>query len=282
MSTEISPIVEADWLIGRRAAGADVVVVHVGTTMVDVDPRQRYLDQHIDGAVYVSLDDDLAGPPAGRAGRHPLPAPPAFRDVLERAGIGMDSEVVAYDDRNGAFAARLIWMLRIIGQPAALLDRGLDAWTADLERGDVATASVSRAVIDWPSDAVADADEVAAHVAAGGVVIDSRDADRYAGRIEPIDPIAGHVPGAINLPFAANLGADGAMLDAASLALRFAPLTSDAAPIVYCGSGVTACHNAVAIEAAGLSRPRVYVGSWSGWSNDPERPVATEGDTADA
>jgi len=269
--------VSADWLTRHSTAASasdnSLVVVHVGTTMSGSDPHQAYLDGHIPGARYVSLDDDLADQPGPVVGRHPLPTAESFHRVLCRTGIGAADAVVATDDRNGAFAARLVWMLRILGQPAALLDGGLDAWAGPLASGPVAFDTIDRPALAWPTDAMADADAVVEHVSDGGMVIDSREAARYAGEIEPIDAVAGHVPGAVNLPFADNL-IDGRWRDAAELRDRFDSLAEDPRAIVYCGSGVTACHNALAIEAAGLLRPRVYVGSWSGWSTDPNRPVA--------
>jgi thiosulfate/3-mercaptopyruvate sulfurtransferase len=281
--TQLPPVVGVDWLMQQAtpASGSSdtVVVVHVGTTMSGHDPHQAYLDGHLPDARYVSLDDDLAGQPAPILGRHPLPSTQSFHDVLCRMGIGPDDAVVAYDDRNGAFAARLVWMLRVLGQPAALLDGGLDAWVGPLASEPVEFDVIDRPALPWPADAVADADAVAEHVSNGGVVIDSREAVRYAGELEPIDAVAGHVPGATNLPFGDNL-IDGRWRNAAELRDRFESLIDDSQAIVYCGSGVTACHNALAVEAAGLPRPRVYVGSWSGWSTDPDRPIATGHDTA--
>lgn len=248
---------------------ADSIIVHVGS-------HGRHVERRLPGARFVSVDDDLAAPPAPILGRHPLPTPEHFATVLERLGIDIDSRVVAYDEGNGGFAARLVWMLRIIGQDAALLDGGLDGWTGPTESGPATrpASHVTRAPVPWPDGATASADEVAAHIAAGGVVIDARDARRFAGEIEPIDAVAGHVPGAVNFAFTDNL-VDGRLLDQPALAERFAAVRSDPQAIVYCGSGVTACHDALAIEAAGLPRPRVYVGSWSGWSTDPDRPIAT-------
>lgn len=279
MDQSLPPLISATWLIDRLADGGTTapVIVHVGTTMARSDPGAGYLDRRLPSARYASLDEDLADPPAPIVGRHPLPSPAAFAVVLSRLRITPGMPVVAYDDSNGAFAARLVWMLRIIGQPAALLDGGLDAWPGSFESGPVEPQpALDRPVVPWPDEAVADADEVAAHIERGGVVIDSRDPRRYAGEIEPIDAVAGHVPGAINLPFADNI-ADGRWLGANQLATRFAQVEKDPQAIVYCGSGVTACHNALAIELAGLPLPRIFVGSWSGWSTDPERPIATTG-----
>ena len=278
MATQLSPVVTTDWLVRQVArspeSGDSVIVIHVGTAMSGRDPHQAYLDRHLPDARYVSLDDDLAGPPAPVVGRHPLPSPSAFRDVLCLLGIGPDDTVVAYDDRNGAFASRLVWMLRVLGQQAALLDGGIEAWDGPLASGPVESHTVDRLTIDWPAGAMADAGEVAEHIWQGGVVVDSREPARYAGEVEPIDAVAGHVPGALNLPFGDNLIA-GQWRSAADLRNRFEALANDPDAIVYCGSGVTACHNALAIEAAGMPRPRLYIGSWSGWSTEPDRPIAT-------
>ncbi len=273
------PIIDTSWLRDRVAADPSLAVCHVGSTMAGPEPERTFLTRHLPGARFVSLDDALAAPPAGTNGRHPLPAPAEFARTLGTLGIGDDATVIAYDDRGGAFAGRLVWMLRILGQRAALLDGGLAAWEAAGEETSAGTTSwepVQRTVIDWPADAIADADAVERHIAEGGAVIDSRDPARYAGEIEPIDPVAGHVPGAVNLLFGDNLGDDGRFRRADELRSRFtAAIGDDERSIVYCGSGVTACHNALALEHAGLGLPRVYVGSWSGWIADPARPVAT-------
>lgn len=252
----------------------DVVVCHVGTTMTGTDPRAAFVERRLPGARYVSLDDDLAGSPGPVVGRHPLPEPDDFAAALGRLGIGPDDRVVAYDDRGGGFAARLVWMLRILGREASLLDGGSGAWPGPVESGEPGPVEpVEVATLEWPAGALADADDVAGHLAAGGVVVDSREAARFRGEVEPIDPVAGHVPGAVNLPFA-EAAVDGRLRPADELAERFTAVAADDDPIVHCGSGVTACYNALAIEAAGLPRPRVYVGSWSGWISDPARPTA--------
>lgn len=270
-------IADADWVHARLAAAPErTVVCDVRSTMGGADPHADFAAAHPAGAVLVVLDDVLAGAPDGVAGRHPLPAPEEFARALGRLGIGDDDLVVASDDRGGALAARLVWMLRIIGCDAVLLDGGLSGWDGAIEAGPgTPLPTVERTAVAWPGDAIADADDVAEHLAAGGVVIDSREPARYAGETEPIDAVAGHVPGAINVAFAPNLDADGRVRPIDELARRFATAADDDAPIVYCGSGVTACHNALAMEHAGLGRPRVYVGSWSGWSADLNRPVAT-------
>jgi thiosulfate/3-mercaptopyruvate sulfurtransferase len=275
----VPPIVDVEWLVDRRAGHPALVVCHVGSTMAGADPEQSYLSRHLPGARFVSLDDALAAPPSGTAGRHPLPSPSEFAATLAELGIDHDATVVAYDERAGAIAGRLVWMLRILGERAALLEGGITAWEAIGEAIDdepVTWQPTERAVIDWPLDALADAIDVERHIAAGGVVVDSRDPARYAGELEPIDPVAGHIPGAVNLLFTDNLDSDNRFLSVADLYARFAAVVGDdEQPIVYCGSGVTACHNALAMEHAGLGMPRVYVGSWSGWTADPDRAIAT-------
>jgi thiosulfate/3-mercaptopyruvate sulfurtransferase len=275
----VPPIVDIAWLLDRRASDPALVVCHVGSTMAGPEPEQVYVTRHLPGARYVSLDDALAAPPSGTAGRHPLPSPSEFAASLAELGIDHDATVVAYDERGGALAGRLVWMLRILGERAALLEGGITAWEAAGEAVDVEPVtwtSTERTVVDWPLDALADAVDVERHIATGGVVVDSRDPARYAGELEPIDPVAGHVPGAINLLFTDNLDSDNRFLPVEELHARFAPVIGeDDRAIVYCGSGVTACHNALAMEHAGLAMPRVYVGSWSGWTADPERSIAT-------
>lgn len=274
----VPPIVDAAWLAERLDGNLDdgrLVICDVRSTMTGPNPEADHLAKHIPGAVLVLLDDVLAAAPAGVAGRHPLPAADDFASALGVLGIGDDDLVIAYDERGGAFASRLVWMLRTIGRRAALLDGGLDAWTGSTASGPTTRPPTVTSPVEWPDDAVADADRVVAHIERGGRVVDSRDAARYAGEVEPIDAVAGHVPGAINLPFTHNLRPDGTFRPVTELADRFTEAGVDGDAIVYCGSGVTACHNALAVEHAGLGRPSVYVGSWSGWSSDPERPVAT-------
>ena len=254
----IDAIVSPDWLLDHLD---DVVLCEVGNEH----------GAHLPGARLVSLDVDLAAASGPVVGRHPLPSPKAFADRLGALGIGDDSTVVAYDRSAGAHAGRLVWMLRILGQDAALLDGGFAAWSGRTEAEWSDPTPIDRTPIPWPEEALASADQVSAHVAAGGVVIDSRAAERYRGEVEPLDAVAGHIPGAINLPFQENLDG-GRFRPVDDLRARFTAVGEDRDPIVYCGSGVTACHNALAMEHAGLPRPRVYVGSWSGWSTDPHRP----------
>lgn len=265
----IEPIVTADWL----QANYEVTSVCDVRPGGPADPWAGYLEGHLPAAILIDLDAVLAGPPAPVVGRHPLPDPVQFAKALGALGIGNEATVVAYDDMGGAYASRFVWMLRIIGQSAALLDGGQKAWRGVVDRGRVEVDPVERQPVPWPAHATATGDEVAEHVDAGGILIDSRAPERYRGETEPIDHVAGHVPGAINLPFADNLDGQGRFLDRDGLNDRFSSI-DDPEPIVYCGSGVTACHNALAMEAIGLSLPRVYVGSWSGWSTEPGRAVA--------
>ncbi len=249
-----------------------IVVCDVRFYLMDHDQgRREYEQAHLPGAVFVDLHTELAGGPGG--GRHPLPTVADCAQVLGRHGVTPDSHVVAYDSAGGAIAARLWWMLRSIGHlRAAVLDGGFGAWVA---AGLPVTADVaSQTFSHYPTPdgwtGIVDADDVANTSA---IVIDSRAGDRYRGEIEPIDSRAGHIPGAINRFHADNLGADGRHRTATELAERFGNVGSN--PIVYCGSGVTACHNLLAMELAGITDARLYPGSWSEWSSDPTRPIAT-------
>ena len=270
---QLAPFVSAAWLAGHLD---EVVVVDCRYSLDGSVGRPQYLEGHLPGAVHLDLDDDLASPPSPGGGRHPLPSPGDFATTMARAGVGDDTPVVAYDTAGGAFAGRLVWMLRVLDHPAAVLDGGLAAWDGPLETGEVTPRVHGFTARLWPVDAIADADDVAATAAAGGLVVDARAGERYRGDVEPLDPRAGHVPGAVNLPFADNL-ADGRLRPDTELRDRFvaAGVAPDRDTVVYCGSGVTACHDVLAMELAGLGRPRLFVGSWSAWSSDPDRPAAT-------
>jgi thiosulfate/3-mercaptopyruvate sulfurtransferase len=172
-------------------------------------------------------------------------------------------------------------MLRILGLPAALLDGGLEAWDGELVTGFEQTPTVERPVMPWPESALATADQVAALLRDGGVVVDCRAEARYRGEIEPVDPRAGHIPGALNVPFSGNLDDRQRFRSPAELGDRFSAAGVDGSAVLYCGSGVSACHNALAMEAAGLERPRIFVGSWSQWSSDLGRPAATGAEPGD-
>lgn len=247
--------------------------------------RGTYLKGHLPGAVYVDLGADLAAPASATGGRHPLPAPEDFAAAMGRAGISDGDTVIAYDDTDGSQASRLVWMLRALGEEAALLDGGLRAAVAAgarLETDDIRPALGAFTPRPWGADVVATPDE-AARAASGEaeapVVVDARAPERYRGETEPIDPRAGHVPGAVNVPFTGNVDDAGRFLPADALRARFAAAgvpvgDSGADVIVYCGSGVTATHDLLALERAG-GRARLLPGSWSQWSADPTRSVAT-------
>lgn len=243
--------------------------------------RQAYAESHIPGAVYAHLDEDMSGPIVpGQTGRHPLPPPETFAETVARLGIGNSSQVVIYDEGGGGYAARMWWMLRWLGHEAvALLDGGWQAWQeADLPtRSGVEPVKPGDFTPHPRPELVVDADEMLAKTASGGaLVIDARAADRFRGENESLDPKGGHIPGASNLPFGENLR-EGRMREPEELAQRFGRLMGNRRPqevIHYCGSGVTACHNALAMLHAGLGETRLYPGSWSDWITDPSRPTA--------
>jgi thiosulfate/3-mercaptopyruvate sulfurtransferase len=268
------PIVDVAWVRARRPPP---VLCDVRWYLDGRPARPAFESGHLPGAVLVELDGGLAAPPSTTCGRHPLPAPEAFAAAMSAAGVGDATTVVAYDDQGGMVAGRLVWMLRIVGVDAALLDGGLGAWDGELETGPGREPEpASFTVRPWPADRLVDADGTADALRAGALVLDARSPERYRGDVEPIDARAGHVPGAVNAPFAANLDGNGRFLDAAALAARYAALgAGDGREIVvYCGSGVSACHDLLALEHAGIGGARLFPGSWSQWSADPERPVA--------
>ena len=243
---------------------------------------QAYAQGHLPGARFMHQDHDLAGPKNGRNGRHPLPDREALAATLRAAGLDRGRQLVAYDDHGGSYAGRLWWLARWLGHAqVAVLDGGMSAWTSagfPLDNavpaprtGDfVAQAALVRTV---------DADEIVGQLGTGRlVVVDMRVAQRYAGQTEPIDPVAGHIPGALNRPFQENLRPDGRFKPAEVLRQEYEALLAgrDAADVVFqCGSGVVACHGVVAMELAGLGGSAIYPGSWSEWCADPRRPVAT-------
>lgn len=269
---QLAAFVTADWLVEHRD---EVTVVDCRWSLDGSEGRSSYLGGHIPGAVFADLDQDLAAPPSRAQGRHPLPSPEDFAATRTRLGLGDGAAVVAYDTAGGAIAARLVWMLRAVGEQAAVLDGGLAAWDGPLEQGPVRPKPEQATARPWPQQRIAD-DELVARAAGGrqALVVDARSPERYRGDHEPVDPRAGHIPGAVNLPFADNLGPDGRLRDSAALSQRFAAAASADDVIVYCGSGVTACHDLLAMEHVGIEA-RLFPGSWSRWSADPERPVAT-------
>lgn len=238
----------------------------------------EYAKGHIPGARYVDLDAELAGPPGPR-GRHPLPDAEAFGAAMRKAGVCSDSDVVVYDDANGWGPARAWWLLRWAGhERVRVLDGGLAAWrAAGLPLSTDEPAPHEGDFVPRPGAMpVVDADEAAA-LARRGMLLDARASERYRGEVEPLDPVAGHIPGAVSAPTTANVGPDGRFLPAADLAHRFEALGAASAPEVgvYCGSGVSAAHEILALAVAGIPAPALYPGSWSEWTADSARPVAT-------
>jgi thiosulfate/3-mercaptopyruvate sulfurtransferase len=259
----------------------DPVIVDCRSRLDDEGWGEReYRAAHIPGAVYADLNRDLSGAKNGSNGRHPLPDPHTLARTFGRLGIASGVQVVAYDQDNGSWASRLWWMLRWMGHDAvAVLDGGFAKWTAE---GRATAAGVeTRAARDFTTgpraEMTVDVATVASRVGAGDWrLVDARAPERYRGEKEPIDRTPGHIPGAVNHFFGGNVGADNTFKTPAELRAQFAP-TFGTTPIdrviCYCGSGVTACHNLLAMEHAGLHGAKLYVGSWSEWSADPSRPV---------
>lgn len=275
-----TPLISTEELAGRLS-DPDLFVADCRFELGAPDAgRAAWSVGHIPGAVHVDLERDLSAPVTPASGRHPLPPPDAFAATLGRLGIGNATRVVCYDGGPGAFAARLWWMLRWLGHDAAaVLDGGFAAWTAEGRPVDARQAP--RAPVRFEArlrpQMVLDAAGVASALARGETLVDVRGAERFAGVVEPLDAVAGHVPGAVNLPFLENLDAAGRFRAPAELAALWRSRTGAApgrAPICMCGSGVTACQGLLALEAAGVPGGRLYAGSWSEWIRDPSRPVA--------
>ena len=244
--------------------------------------REDYLASHIPGARYAHLDEDLSGPIIpGETGRHPLPDIPSFVHQLSRWGIANNTQVVAYDSMGGPFAARLWWMLKWLGhENVAVLDGGFPAW---LSKGYATTDTLPQPTPALYSPSVhpnrsVPVEEVVQNLEQTGMLlIDARAEQRYAGEHEPIDPVAGHIPGALSYPFKGNLTEDGYFKSAGQLKERFHALSQHSPNtkiVCYCGSGVTAAHNILAIVHAGLPFPAMYAGSWSEWITDQNRPIS--------
>ncbi|MET9296792.1 sulfurtransferase [Streptomyces sp. NPDC003077] len=273
----MNAIISAPALLKETEGAAPPVLLDVRWQLGGPPGRPVYETGHLPGAVYVDLDAELAAPP-GAAGRHPLPDLDVFTAAMRRAGVSADLDVVVYDGGQGWAAARAWWLLRWAGHPSVrVLDGGLPAWTAaggplstetpDPKEGDFVPAPGALPVLT--------ADEAAA-LARRGVLLDARAPERYRGEVEPIDRVGGHIPGAHSAPTTHNVAADGTFHAPEELADRFSALgaTAGAEVGVYCGSGVSAAHEILALTVAGIPAA-LYVGSWSEWSSDPDRPVAT-------
>lgn len=270
----IAPVVDLGWLQERRA---HVVLADVRWYLDGRSGRNAYDRGHLPGAVFVDLDRWLAGDASPQDGRHPLPDPEVFAEGMACLGIADDDTVVAYDDAGGVIAARLVWMLRATGHDAALLDGGIGVSDDVLEQATVRRPAAVFTPRPWPVHRLAGIDDAADPAS---TVLDARDRDRYLGTHEPVDPRAGHIPGARNLPCRENLDDRGRFLPVEQLRGRFAQvgITDGGEVISYCGSGVTACHNLLALELVGLGPGRLYPGSWSQYSAAGERPAAAGDD----
>ncbi len=282
MTQHISPLVDPAELLAWMPGQSFMLI----DASAGAASKERYAQQHLDKALYVDLDKQLADvkPDAAMGGRHPLPAPARFAATLGALGIAPQQHVIIYDDKQGSnAAARFWWMLRAAGHTKVQVLNG--GFQAALETGYPANDKIETATKiepypfeKWllPVATMNEAGEAAAQN--DSIVIDVRDADRYAGRKEPIDLVAGHIPGAINIPFSSNLDEHGSFLPANELAEKYSKATGHLDPnniIVHCGSGVTACHTALAFDHAGLQIPKLYIGSWSEWSRN-DRLIATE------
>jgi thiosulfate/3-mercaptopyruvate sulfurtransferase len=269
----------------------DTLAAHAGAWTVvdcrfdlanDAWGQEQYAAGHIPGAVYASLNADLSGPRTGTNGRHPMPSDDALVATIRRLGITNDTQVVVYDQDSGLYAGRLWWLLRYAGHRAvALLDGGFTKWTAEGRpvRAGAETRPRSSFQASFDRSMLVTVEDVARRAGDGRtLLVDARGPDRFEGRAETIDKVAGHIPGAQNRFYRSNLGPDGTMLGPDALRAAFTGLLDgrDARDaVMYCGSGVSACHNLLAMEHAGLPGSPLYVGSWSEWSSNPERPIET-------
>lgn len=287
-----NPTVAAESALGQLAlADGDVVLLDVTFELTDTHRGHTIFQAaHARGASYVHLDRDLCAPQSGQNGRHPLPDRQAFLKTLGELGVQPDSDVFVLDQGNAMFAARLWWMLRWVGhERVRVLDGGMAAWVAasgPVESGPGRPRQAGALPYpERPSGVrTVEADALQAALGKGQKIVDARAPERYRGDVEPLDAVAGHIPGALNLPFAGNLGPDGRFLPAGALRERWAKVLGDRPQDVVhqCGSGVTACHNLLATELAGFPLGVLYAGSWSEWCSDPARPVARGDDTCAA
>nr|WP_286279355.1 sulfurtransferase [Naasia aerilata] len=270
------PVVSPSWLAEHRS---EVVLADVRWYLDGRSSRGAYDAGHIPGAVFVELEERLSGPSSDAAGRHPLPDPIDFADGMAALGIGDGDVVIAYDDEGGVIAARLVWMLRALGHEAAFLDGGIQSYPGALEPDPVRRPAATFTAAPWPREHIAQLEELRATEEQPGVedvVIDARNGDRYRGENEPVDPRAGHIPGAVSVPCRENLDEHGRLLPREVLRERFERVgVREGTPVIsYCGSGVTATHNLLTLEYAGFGPGRLYPGSWSQYSRT-ELPIET-------
>jgi thiosulfate/3-mercaptopyruvate sulfurtransferase len=272
-------LITAPELAGLPGGPGNLTLLDVRWRLGGPPGRELYDAGHIPGAAFVDLDTDLAAPP-GAGGRHPLPATADFERAMQRAGVRDGRPVVVYDDADSTAAARAWWLLRYFGHPSArVLDGGFRAWSAGgypvvTTGGERPVTAPGRFTARPGHLGLLDADGAAA-LARDGVLLDARSGERFRGEVEPVDPVAGHIPGAVSAPTAENVNPDGTFRSAADLAARFTALgAAGGRPVAaYCGSGVTAAHEVLALAVAGLPAA-LYVGSWSNWITDPARPIA--------
>jgi thiosulfate/3-mercaptopyruvate sulfurtransferase len=276
-----TPLVSPEQLLAALAAGATPAIIDCSFDLADAGAGERaFAEGHLPGAVHAHLDHDLAGAKTGVNGRHPLPAPADWAATLARLGVTPARAVVVYDAQGGMYAARAWWMLLWAGHRAvSVLDGGLAAWRAAggaLQGGATTAAAAAAAAYPLGDSLVATVDADALLKSLGRVaLLDARAGERYRGEVEPLDKRAGHIPGARSRFFKDNLDANGRFKPAGELRAAFEAFGAAPAQVVHqCGSGVTACHNLLAMEVAGLSGSALYPGSWSEWSADPRRPVA--------
>jgi thiosulfate/3-mercaptopyruvate sulfurtransferase len=270
------PLVSAGWLHDRLA---QVRVVDVRWYLDGRSGHDAYRAGHVPGAVFADLDSDLSAPPAALLGRHPMPSPEHFATSLGRLGISHDDTVVVYDDASGSIAGRLWWMLDAIGVQVAVLDGGIASWTWPLSRAETSPEPAAFEPRAWPVERFADADEVdrIRRDGSGVALIDARAFGRFTGEDASIDARPGHIPGARSAPWTENVDPDTRrLLPAAELRDRLEArgIGAGTRVVASCGSGVTACHDLLALRVAGFGDGALYTGSWSGWSSDPARPVA--------
>ncbi len=269
-------------LLAPLIGSSDLLILDCRYDLADLSRGQRaYTQGHVPGAQYADLSRDLSDLSKPGLGRHPLPDVSAFAATLTRWGYRSQQQVVVYDDAGGAIAARAWWMLRLIGHDAAaVLDGGLPAWLAAglVVDSIVPQPEPTRVIVNFATSETVYFDELSQKLQSGNaLLLDARGAPRFRGDVEPLDTVAGHIPGAINRPFSSNLAADSSFKSAPLLHDEFSALLGahSAHTLIHsCGSGVTACHNLLAMEHAGLAGSRVFAPSWSGWINDPMRPVA--------
>ncbi|MDQ6743509.1 MAG: sulfurtransferase, partial [Candidatus Dormibacteraeota bacterium] len=275
MSGPFGPLVDGGWLAGHLQ-DEDVRVIDFRWYLDGRSGRAAYESGHIPGAVFVDLDAEVTGHEPG-GGRHPLPSASQFQLSMRRAGVWSKSRVVVYDDMGGFSAARLWWLLRYFGHPAvAVLDGGLQSWTGAISTEAVEVGAADFVATGGPEGMKADYEQL--RTESGGLVfLDARAPERFRGEVEPIDPKAGRIPGARSRPWQANLDAHARFLPPEELRRGFQDLgiRSGSEAVAYCGSGVSACHNVLALEIAGMPRARLYPGSWSDWCRRPDAPVAT-------